>query len=231
MPTTASESLRLSKRPESQSEGHAAADTAMTKLIIFDIGGVIQGLDWSPIVNSLTDIKRGIDIDQYKEAFYYDREKNFDLYATGRIAGEEFWGMVASRLCIDSEHIPSLSKTFQLIYSFIDTDLLKVIETLKRGYSLCILSNACPEIETKVISDSKYTHLFDEMFFSHRIGCKKPDKQAFKTVLDAFKVEPGECVFIDNDFKNTSAAERFGFTCVLYKGVADLNISLSEILQ
>jgi HAD superfamily hydrolase (TIGR01509 family) len=202
----------------------------MVKAIIFDIGGVIQGLDWSPIVNSLLDLKKDLDITKYKNALYHDREKYFDLYSTNKMGKKQFWEMVASKIEIDGKCVDRLSESFELIYSFINHDLIQIIKELKRNYKLFILSNACPEIEKKVIKDNMYVYLFDKIYFSHNINCHKPDKEAYMSVIEENELSPEECLFIDNDIVNIRGAERIGMKVVLYKGVDPLKKEMYEIL-
>lgn len=202
----------------------------MIKAIVFDIGGVIQGLDWSPVVNSLLDIKEDLDIFSYQNAFYYDRKNNFDLYATGKMSKEDFWTMVVSRLGIDKRHAENCSKSTELLYSYVNFDVLELIKSLKGRYKLYVLSNACPEIEKKVVKDNLYVYLFDKLYFSHNIKCKKPDKEAYLHVCKENSLMAGECVFIDNDIKNIRGAEAVGMKGVLYKGTDALKQELYVLL-
>lgn len=194
----------------------------MIKLIIFDLGGVIQGLDWSPVVNSLLHLKEDLNVSKYKKAFYYKRNKYFDLYATNKMKKEQFWGMVAGRLGINPESIKELSDSFELIYSFVNVDLLEVIKSLRGKYTLAVLSNACPEIENKVVKDNIYLNLFDKLYFSHNIGKKKPSREAYIEVTEKMGVLPENCLFIDNDMENIKGAESVGMKCILYKSVEHL---------
>ena len=203
----------------------------MINSIIFDLGGVVQGLDWSPVVNSLLDIDESLDVDSHRAAFYYDRPNYFDLYSVGKISKEDFWRMVASRLCIDIKHVDRLSESFELIYSFVNFDLLRIIEQIKKKYNLFVLSNACPEIENKVVKDNIYVHLFDKIYFSHNIGFKKPEKEAYLHITENNEVSPEECLFIDNDMKNIISAQDIGINSILYKGIEPLKKDLYEMLN
>jgi glucose-1-phosphatase len=203
----------------------------MIKAIIFDLGGVIQGLDWSPIVNSLLDLKGDLSISEYKSAFYYDRKNNFDLYAVGKMSKDDFWGMVASKLGIGNKNIGRLSQTFELIYSFINNELLDLLKTLKPNYKIFALSNACPEIENKVIKDNRYVHLFDKFYFSHNMGLKKPNKEAYLKVTNENNLKPEECVFVDNDVSNIHGANDVGMKSILYSSIDLLKKELYGIIS
>ena len=203
----------------------------MIKAIIFDIGGVIQGLDWSPVVNSIIDIKKDLDIFLYQNAIYHDRKKYFDLYATNKLSKKVFWEMVASKLKIRKRYIDDLSKSFELLYSYVDFEVLELLKCLRRNYKLFALSNACYEIEQKAIRDDIYIQLFDKVYFSHHIGYKKPDKKAYLCVTKENGISPVECLFIDNDMKNVKGAQAVGMKGILYKGMPLLREQLNKLLD
>jgi len=191
----------------------------MIKALIFDAGGVIQGLDWSPVVNSILYLKKDLDIETYKNAFYYDRKNYFDLYSTAKISKEDFWGMVASKLGIDKKHIDVLSQSFELLYSFVNYSIIELLKKLKPNYKLFVLSNACPEIENKIIKDNIYVQLFDKFYFSHNIRTKKPERESYHKIMKDNNLKPEECIFIDNDIKNIEGAEAVGMKAILYSSV------------
>ena len=203
----------------------------MIKAIIFDIGGVIQGLDWSPVINSLIDLKEDLDISTYKAAFYYEREHYFNLYATGKMNKKEFWGMVAEKLDIDKKFYYRLSQSSELLYSFTNHDLINLIKDLRTKYKLFVLANVYPEVETKAVRDNIYTHLFDKMYLSHNIGRKKPEKEAFMMVPEENNLLSSECLFIDNDMKNIRSAEAVGMKTILYESVDSLKIKIFDHLN
>lgn len=188
------------------------------RALIFDLGGVLQGLDWSPVVNSLLDLRADLDITGYREAFYHDRPANFDRYATGRMDAETFWSGVAERLNLPPDSTDRLSRSFEQVYSFLNVDLRDMLLELGGEYRLFALSNACPEIERRVAASPAYHGLFDELFFSHTIGCKKPSPEAYRHVCRRAGLAPEECVFVDNDMANIPAARAVGMHTVLYSG-------------
>ena|SRR3989344_3065409 len=203
----------------------------MIKAVIFDIGGVIQGLDWSFIVNSLLDLKKDLEINDFRSAFYHNRKNFFDLYSISKISKEDFWSMVADRLSIDKINIDKLSDKFELLYSFVNYDVIDLIKALKYNYKLFALTNSCPEIERKIIRDNIYPHLFDKIYFSHTTGKRKPDKEAYFQVVNENNLRPEECIFIDNDVKNIMGAESVGMNAILISDPDSLKTDLFAMLQ
>lgn len=203
----------------------------MIKAIIFDLGGVIQGLDWSFVVNSILDLKEDLNIDTYRNAFYHERERYFDLYSVSKISKEEFWKMVASNLGIDEKNIDRLSESFKNLYSYVNYDIIDLIKELKINYKLFVLSNSCPELEERLLEGNIYTHLFDKLYFSHNILVKKPDKNSYLKITDENKLKPEECLFIDNDIENIIGAEKVGMKAILILNIKMLKDSLSQQLK
>jgi len=194
----------------------------MIKAVIFDIGGVIQGLDWSFVINSLLDLKPDLNVKEYKNAFYHDRENYFDLYQMSRISKEAFWGMVAFRLEIDKKYINRLSGSFAYLYSFVNKDIVELLKLLKSEYKVFALSNSCPELEKKLVEDNIFNDLFDKMYFSHNICARKPNRDSYIKILEDNGLDPEECIFIDDNMKNIRGAEEVGMKVIFVKNSDDL---------
>jgi len=81
----------------------------------------------------------------------------------------------------------------------------------KRGFKLSILSDSmASEKEKKMILKRlgikcKY---FDKIFTSHDIGCEKPCKKAYLSVLKHFNVKPKEAVFVGHDKEEIVGAKK-----------------------
>jgi len=203
----------------------------MIKAVIFDIGGVIQGLDWIYVVNSLHDLKPDLTVREYENAFYYDRENYFNLYQTSRISKETFWEMVASKLEIDKEHIGRLSDSLVYLYSFVNNDVVELLKLLKNKYKIFALSNSCPELEKKIIDDNIYNYLFDKIYFSHNICAIKPNRDSYFKILEDNKLNSEECIFIDDNIKYIRGAEEIGIKTIFVKNSDDLKEELFEMLD
>lgn len=194
----------------------------MIKAIIFDIGGVIQGLDWTVVSNNLVDLKEDLSYSDFKEALYKDREKYFNEYCKGKLSSQEFWKGVAHRLGLPEQSVHRLSTSFEELYCFIDEELLKLIKQLKSKFKLFTLANTTPELEKKAVRTNRYVFLFDKLYWSHKIGARKPEPEAFQKILDENNLKAEECIFVDNAIQNIRAARALGFNCILYSGHSSL---------
>ena len=69
---------------------------------------------------------------------------------------------------------------------------------------------------------------FKKVFFSNEIGLKKPYEGIFRFILGNTRIEPGNCIFIDDNIENIKTAKRLGFRCIHFKGIKELKSELRE---
>ena len=87
------------------------------------------------------------------------------------------------------------------------------------GYNLYITSNMS-EYHAKQIREMPITQYFKGMLFSAEIKVRKPYRKFFETALEQFKVNPAECLFIDDLAENVEGARECGIDGFVFKGNA-----------
>lgn len=98
----------------------------------------------------------------------------------------------------------------------------RVQETLVRhrgSRSLTLFTNNGP-LEEEVLL-RLYPEMFDgfeQLLFSYRLGCRKPDAGAFVVVSERLDAEPGEILFIDDSPTNIDTACSLGWTAIQFRG-------------
>lgn len=77
-------------------------------------------------------------------------------------------------------------------------------------------------------ANKKYFKYFDEILISGDINLIKPDKKAFKYLINKFNLDPKECILIDDQEVNTKAAQKCGIKTLLLKNMSykDLRLNL-----
>ena len=110
--------------------------------------------------------------------------------------------------------------------SYIDiyTEVFPVLlELKKKGHRIFVLSNT-----SKVFYDlleeqlSPLKDLLDGFVLSRDIKAIKPDLAMFKEILDKYKLDPTNCVFLDDIEDNTIAAEKLGIKAHQVKKRSDV---------
>ena len=66
-------------------------------------------------------------------------------------------------------------------------------------------------LETEVVLTTWASYdPFDKCFYSHEVGCMKPDLAIYEFAIKEMGFEPSECVFFDDVEENVEAARKVG---------------------
>jgi FMN phosphatase YigB (HAD superfamily) len=196
----------------------------MIKLIMFDIGGVIEDYTEEQYIDYIC-AKLKID----KKQFEGDLFRIIPSSEEGRISTREmlkrvalFSGVKSYRLLEWSQAIGKLGK--------IDLKVAGLVNALKRNYRVVLLSN---------VSHSRYmevraTGFFkkcrpDRVYASCYLKMAKPDQKVYRYVLKKERMTGEETVFIDNLLVNVRGAERVGIKGVHFVGYAKLVEDLKKM--
>lgn len=201
------------------------------KAFIFDIGGVLQSLRWEAVSNNLSLIRPNLTMDEFRNALYFEKEKSFGLYETSQISSEEFWKTMAHRLDLSVSAIGEIRTAFKLLYGPIDEEIVEIIHWLRPFGELFILSNSCPELEEAVGQNRGFYQFFRKIYFSYRIGRKKPDPKSFEMILTENNLQGSECVFIDDVARNVATATALGMKGILFFSPQQLRKELAPLLS
>lgn len=87
-----------------------------------------------------------------------------------------------------------------------------------KKHKLFVLSNMDKEIiEFLIQTYPEIFDLFDGIVYSGQTGSLKPERDIYITLLDKYKLDPKDSIFIDDQQENIVAAEELGITGILCK--------------
>ena len=169
----------------------------MIRNIIFDLGNVIINYNQEQIIKNFTKKEEEIKY-IYDEIFHAPEWEAIEVINKRN----EF---KYQKLTEDFLHEWYKKQPF-------NRDIVEIAKTLKKnGYNLFVLSN---------MANWTYEYLKNDEFFSLCTGIIisahehliKPDEKVFRLLLDRYKLNPEECLFIDDDpsEKNYKTANRMG---------------------
>ena len=180
----------------------------MIRNIIFDLGNVIINYNQEQIINNFTKKEEEIKY-IYDEIFHAPEWKLMDL---GNITNDEVIQLINER---NEFKYQKLTEDF--LHEWykkqpINREIVEIAKILKKnGYNLFVLSN---------MANLTYEYLKNEEFFSLCTGIIisahehliKPDEKVFKLLLDRYKLNAEECLFIDDDpsEENYKTANKMG---------------------
>lgn len=108
----------------------------------------------------------------------------------------------------------------------------KLLYILKeKGYNLYILSNFSKIAFQKVYEKYDFFKLFDGMIISSHVKSIKPEDEIYKILIEKYKINPAESLYIDDKIENIKTGEKFGFKTIHLEKPEDLKDKLSKILK
>jgi putative hydrolase of the HAD superfamily len=155
----------------------------------------------------------------------------FRDFETGRINSSEFRDAVRNyfNFHLSDQQFDDIWKA-TLIKPFSDSyDMLK---KLKDKYTLSLLSNTNEIHFNRFYPECKFfLDLFDNTFYSYKIGFMKPDTAAFQYILKQLNAQPGEVLFIDDLERNIVSAKLVGIQTFQFDYETNRNLLLKQLLD
>lgn len=154
-------------------------------------------------------------------------------HTLGAILESSFWhdyerAKVSKRECYNS-----ISTDFKLPEGALEMALSEAAASLKPNYyfieEVKRLKQECPQIKVHAFSNISQPDfdeieaeilswgLFDNVFTSAAIKCRKPELQSYRLVLDCINSDASSCVFVDDKLENVMAAHSLGMKGILFK--------------
>lgn len=98
-----------------------------------------------------------------------------------------------------------------------DMRMFRAVGELRRhGIRTCLLSNSWG---TALYPRDLLAEVFDDVVISEEVGMRKPDQEIFRLAAQRIDLEPNDCVFIDDTFKNFEGASALGITNIHHVSV------------
>mgnify|MGYP005849157065 CR=1 FL=1 len=198
----------------------------MTNAIIFDYGKVI-GNDPSEHIYNAISKEFKVELQKIKSEFL-----NFIIpLEIGEISDDFFWKKIAQNLNI-GDHA-KLRKIWLKEFSDhmrMDSKMITTIENLSKKYKLCLLSNNAVFYQTKRIS-CQLEKLFPIQIFSFKVGMRKPEKEIYDLVLEKLKIQPNECLIIDDNEKCLIYPRELGMKTIHFQDFESFIKELKEKIK
>ena len=181
------------------------------KSIIFDLGAVLLNISYQKTIEEFD--KLGI---KNSSTFYSKKLQTniFNLLETGEISESDFIKEIQKQ-CTEATNT-------QILYAWnamlLDLPLLRVelLKQLKKDFNLYLLSNTnsihITEFENKIGSKQykEFYQLFDKVYYSHKIGHRKPNAEAFQLIIEENNLIAEEILFIDDSPQHIEGAKKLG---------------------
>ncbi len=183
------------------------------KNIIFDLGGVILNIDYSLTVDEFIELG----ITDFNKLFTQAKQNHFfDLVDKGSISSDDFRTEMKKHLKSSVEDY-KIDEAWNAMLLDLPNERLDLLSQIKTTHRIFLLSNT-----NKIHIDAFHLYLekdfgipdlsayFEKMYFSYKVGMRKPDAEIFKLVLHENNLQPHETLFIDDSVQHIEGAKKLG---------------------
>ena len=196
------------------------------KAIIFDLGGVL--IDWNPDYVFDT-----IFTDPAEKKHFYenictpDWNEEQDAGRSIKLATEE----LVQKHPEWKDHIEAYyGRWEEMLGGAMDSSIAVFQELKETGkYKFYALTNWSAETFPIALGRYEFLHWFDGRVVSGEEKMRKPFPEFYRVLLDRYKLNPAETVFIDDNLRNVKAAETIGIPSIRFQSAAQLRGDLKKL--
>lgn len=206
------------------------------RAVVFDVGGVLAAnLHW------YEGWSEGLIADERRAAV---EERRLSCWKRMRedpsLSEQAFWQAVleeaglASSIQVDLCQ-QAIRRSWRPYFS-----TLAIADRLRsRGYEIAICSNHAQQWFEEIVARFCFSSVFQKpelIVASYAVACSKPSFSIFNVVMSRLTtqlpdLQRSEVVLVDDQLKNTTAAQSFGWNSILYDAAVQDPIVLVEALQ
>ena len=201
------------------------------KVVVFDIGGVLEIVDdaeWPQLWLDDWADRLGIDrstIDARLEAA--------GLAEVGTGVGSERTYMATYQRALelrDDQLTAMFADMWDRYCGRLDTDLLGYVDTLLPTYRLAIISNSGDGARREEERRYGFSRRFDPIIYSHEEGVHKPDPAMWTLACRRIGAAPDEIVFVDDAEVNVRSARAFGMRAIQHRRTPETIAELAALV-
>lgn len=187
----------------------------MIKLIIFDIGGVIDTFYESDYIAYIT---KKLDLNPVR--FSDTLIPLLGKMEVGKMTAKDAERILSNRFKISTRQL-EWNETFKRL-NHLNDDVVSLANALSKNYKIALLTNVSRSRQTIKMQSLLKKVKYDRMFASCYLKMAKPDSKIYEFVLHEMKAKPNEAIFIDDLERNVAGARKVGITSIQFIGYKDL---------
>jgi len=198
------------------------------KALLFDLGGVVIGIDWEHVFESWAK-HSPLSPDEMCRRFKMDNA--YEQHERGELSEAGYFAHLRPLLEFEGND-EAFRNGWNAVFVGEIEETVEVLRRLRSRIPLYLLSNSNPTHEAFWKgAHSDTIALFSKVFVSSTLGHRKPERAAFDMVARETGIELKSMLFFDDTLENVEGARAAGLEAVLVTGPTDVTQALSRYLQ
>ncbi|NJN73040.1 MAG: HAD family phosphatase [Limnothrix sp. RL_2_0] len=190
-------------------------DIESVEAIIFNLGGVILNIDYPKTILAFDALHEADISDIYSQD---DQADLFDAFEIGALSAWQFRNGLRKILKIRCDD-GALDQAWNAMLVDIPLPRIELLEKLRSRKRLFLLSNTNPIHKLafdkifKATCGDRYGHLdqlFEQAYYSHHVGDRKPNLSMFQRVIQEQHLEPSRTLVIEDKASHIAGAKKAG---------------------
>ena len=190
--------------------------------IVFDVGWVLEHLDYSPLTEFLK--AHGADVTQRREVW---SRIELERHETGALGGEELLANLA-RLGTRPMNVAELRAHWMNMFE-LQPAMIELAQRLATRYRVHLLSNVGDLHWMQLVQAYQLDRVGHGALPSFEAGFMKPHPGIYALAEQRFGLEPAATVFIDDLAANVDGARARGWRGIEHKNYADTVAALAAL--
>ena len=181
--------------------------------IIFDLGGVIINLDYWATVRKFSELCGRDMTESYSQK---KQDPIFDDLEVGRIQPQEFRDGLRRIFEFEATD-EQIDEAWNAMLLDIPKERIELLKELGKNKRIFLLSNTnaihkpvFEQILLDAVGLPKLDSLFENSYYSHEVGDRKPHTSIFEYVVNENGLNPSETLFIDDSIQHIEGARKAG---------------------
>lgn len=202
---------------------------AEKNIVLWDIGNVLVSFEYDTAFKELGKFLNPLTamlLWAKKDEFLKDIRSELDLLETGKMTLEQLFSRLKGKIGMNME-FDQFKSVWCGIFE-LKEDVIAYAHTLSEKYDAYFLSNTNQAHYEYLTQTYPVLNFVKGKAVSYEIGIMKPAREYFEKTLDVLELKAEECVFIDDNPNNVSAAEELGIAGITFTDLDQLKSALGE---
>ncbi len=191
----------------------------LPEVLIFDYGNVLEGpLDRAAFESDLTALALEHSFPDGLSLWYHFYVSDaWEMAKRGRMTREAFWEDRLGSLGLHADEECTEFKRRMFQQRGILPEMRVLLSELRPRYRLAVLSNTSRRDFAHYLAERRgFGDTFEAVVSSAEEGFAKPEPEIYHIALSRLNIRPHQALFIDDQPRNTLAAEKLGIPSITF---------------